>query len=395
MCAIAQSRAGNVAYMPHVLHEFLAANRADLIDRCRAKAARRLTPKADEAQLHHGISFFLDQLIRTLQVEQTAEPIESRKVPGPSNGGSSLSEIGVTAKLHGRELLRGGYTVDQVVHDYGDLCQAVTDLAFERNAAINVDEFRTLNRCLDDAIADAVMEFASQRDHVLAANSALALNERLGLLAHELRDLTHTATLAVSAIKLGNVGVTGATGAVLDRCLMGLGNLIDRSLADVRLTASAVQREVVSLVDFVAEIKASASLEADARTCTFTATDVEQGLAVDVDRAMLSSAVGSLLQNAFKFTRPRTEVSLNVRAAGDRITIDVADHCGGLPPGVRDTLFLPFVQHGDDRAGLGLGLAICQRSVEANNGVVSVRDVPGTGCVFTIDLPRHYSATPP
>jgi signal transduction histidine kinase len=378
-----------------VLHEFLAANRTDLIDRCRVKAARRLTPKAGEALLKHGISLFLDQLIATLQAEQTAEPTESRKVPGPSNGRSSLPEIGATARLHGRELLRGGYTVDQVVRDYGDLCQAVTDLAFERNAPIAVGEFRTLNRCLDDAIADAVTEFGSQRDSVVAAKNVLALNERFGSLAHELRDLIHSATLAVTAIKLGNVGLTGATGAVLDRSLTGLRNLIDRSLADVRPTANAVRSEVVSLVDFVAEIKGSASLEADARTCTFTAADVENGLAVDVDRDMLSSAVGSLLQNAFKFTRPRTEVSLNVCAAGNRVMIEVADHCGGLPPGAPDKMFLPFVQHGEDRAGLGLGLAICQRSVEANHGVVRVRDIPGTGCVFTIDLPRHFSPTQP
>jgi len=52
-------------------------------------------------------------------------------------------------------------------------------------------------------------------------------------------------------------------------------------------------------------------------------------------------------------------------------------------------MFLPFTQCGEDRSGLGLGLAICRRSVEANHGILGVRDVPGVGCVFTIDLPRH------
>ena len=79
-----------------------------------------------------------------------------------------------TATLHGRELLDGGYTIDQVVHDYGDLCQAITDLAFERNWPIQVDEFRTLNRCLDNGIADAVTEFTAQRDAAVAARSDLA-----------------------------------------------------------------------------------------------------------------------------------------------------------------------------------------------------------------------------
>ena len=104
---------------------------------------------------------------------------------------------------------------------------------------------------------------------------------------------------------------------------------------------------------------------------------------------MLFAAVGNLLQNAFKFTQHHTEVSLNLYAVAGRIRIDIEDHCGGLPQGFTEEVFLPFKQRGIDRSGLGLGLAICQRSVTANNGVLTVRDIPNTGCVFTIDLPRH------
>jgi signal transduction histidine kinase len=375
-----------------VLHEFLTTNKADLIERCRLKVAKRSAPKVAGKNLAHGIPRFLDQLIKTLEVEQTADPMRSRRVSGPAGGGA-VSEIATTAALHGRELSEQGFTVDQVVHDYGDLCQSITDLAVERGVPIEVGEFRTLNRCLDNGIADAVTEYAFQRNSLLESNSVKALNERLGSLAHELRNLLHTATLAVLAIKAGNVGAAGATGALLDRSLIGMRNLIDRSLADVRLTAGMPPRaRLISLADFVADVKISASLEAHDRDCEFTVGAVDTGLALDVDREMLLSAVGNLLQNAFKFTQHRTEVSLNAYAAADRIRIDVEDHCGGLPPGVAEDLFLPFKQSGEDRSGLGLGLAICRRSVEANNGVLSVRDVPGAGCVFTIELPRHVMA---
>jgi len=345
--------------------------------------------------LDHGIPRFLDQLIETLQIEQTSEPMQSRRISGPSGGGPVASEIAVTAALHGRELSERGFTVDQVVHDYGDLCQAITDLAAERDVKIEIDEFRTLNRCLDNGIADAVTEYVFQRESQLENRSVTALNEQLGFLAHELRNHLHTATLATMAIKSGNVGPTGATGAVLDRSLIGMRSLIDRSLAGVRLTAGMPSRaQLISLADFIADVKISASLEAQTRECQFVVGDVDRGLALDVDRELMMSAVGNLLQNAFKFTHRHTEVRLNAYAAADRIRIDVEDRCGGLPPGAAEEMFKPFKQNGNDRSGLGLGLAICRQGVEANGGILAVRDVPDFGCVFTIDLPRHLLSHP-
>ncbi len=374
-----------------MLHDFLSANRQNLIDRCQSKVALRDTPLAVDHSLQHGIPFFLDQLIKTLQMERAAEPMRSRKVSGPAGGGPPvLSEMGETAALHGRELLQRGFTVEQVVHDYGDLCQAVTDLAFELNVPIEIDEFRTMNRCLDNVIAVSVTEFIYQRDFVIADRHSQALNERLGFFAHELRNLIHTATLALTAIKGGKVGFAGATAGVLDRSLVGLRNLIDRSLSEVRMTAGMpVQHALFSLAEFIAELKLSAGLEAQLKQCTFTVSLVDARLAVDADRDLLFAAVGNLLQNAFKFTRPGTEVTLNAYAVADRILIEVEDHCGGLPPGSERSMFLPFVQGGLDRSGLGLGLSIAKRSVEANQGTLEVRDVPNSGCVFTLKLPRH------
>jgi len=163
-----------------MMHVFLANNRSELIERCRAKVAQRPAREATAKQLQNGVPLFLDQLIRTLQLEQTSEPMDSRRISGPSGGGASLSEIGEAAAQHGRELLKLGFSVDQVVHDYGDLCQAITDLAYERDAPFLIDEFRTLNRCLDNAIADAVTEFSYQRDFAVADRQAIEMNERLG-----------------------------------------------------------------------------------------------------------------------------------------------------------------------------------------------------------------------
>lgn len=374
-----------------VLHEFLTSNRTTLIERCRLKAAQRAHPDSIDNQSAHGIPRVIDQIIETLQVELTLDPIQSRRISGPAGGGSSVtSEIGSTARLHAHELLQHGYTVDRVVHDYGDLCQAITDLAVEDSVSINVDEFRTLNRCLDNAIADSVTEYANERDRLVADRATDASNERLGVFAHELRNLIATATHALSAIRTGQVGLSGSTAAVLHRSLISLHTMVDRTLEDVRLRApSSSPGRLIRLADFIAQIKLSAELEAQSRGCYLTVGPVDPRLAVDADPETLLSAVNNLLQNAFKFTRHGSQVSLNTYAGAERILIEVEDTCGGLPPGDPAHLFRPFTQGGEDRSGVGLGLSICRRSVEANHGVLSVRDVPGKGCVFTIELSRQ------
>ncbi|MFM9429033.1 hypothetical protein RCH10_005523 [Variovorax sp. GrIS 2.14] len=112
------------------MHRFLSNNRDDLVARCKAKVAERPQRAATEQQLAHGVPMFLDQLTRTLAAEEDDRPEMSVVISGPSGGDRlALSEIGVSATAHGKDLLQLGYTVDQVVHDYGDLCQAITDLS--------------------------------------------------------------------------------------------------------------------------------------------------------------------------------------------------------------------------------------------------------------------------
>src|SRR6185503_3251689 len=271
-----------------MLPEFLAKNRDTLISRCRSKVAMRRAPRAAEQELAYGIPLFLDQLITALRLEQAA---------GSKEDGPSSPEIGKAAAQHGNELLRRGFTVGQVGHDYGDLCQAITDVAVEQQADVPATEFRTLNRCLDNAIADAVTEFGRQRDEFTTDESARSTNERLGFLAHELRNLVHRAILAVATIKRGTVGLSGATGALLDRSLIGLRDLVDRTLVEVRHTRGIVERrERILVAEFIGEVQVATVLEAAARDLEFTVGPIEDGLAIEGDRQILASALANLLQ---------------------------------------------------------------------------------------------------
>jgi signal transduction histidine kinase len=372
-----------------MMHEFLFNNRDDLIARCKSKVALRPKREATDDQLKNGIPLFLDQLTRTLEAEQRNDDKSSLEISGSSGGDLlALSEVGVSAATHGKALLTLGYSVDQVVHDYGDLCQAITDLAFERDAPFSIDEYRTLNRCLDNAIADAVSAFSVQRDSRIAEKTSTDSNQRLGFLVHELRNSLNVAKLATQAMEMGGLTITGATGAVLKRSHASMQQLIDSSLADVRNLSDANNQSIFSLASFISEAQASANLEATSRGCSLAVAAVDPVLRIQANRDRLLGALANLLGNAFKFTQAHTQIALTAYLFENRILVDVEDCCGGLPEDYENKLFTPFVQIGDDKSGLGLGLAVARQSVEAFGGTLTVRNLPGHGCIFTISLPN-------
>jgi hypothetical protein len=210
-----------------MLHEFLTTNRQQIIGLCKDKVAKRFEPTESESSQNHGVPLFLEQLVETLRAEQTTHlrSDDSQPTPAPT-------EIGRAAAIHGAEMLRRGFSVDQVVHDYGDVCQSVTALAVEQNELISTDEFRTLNRCLDNAIADAVASFGSARQ-ISVDRQAEGSQQRLVDYSAEHRRLVDIARQAFTAIKTGTIGVSGATGQLLAHALDELSSLTDRALPEI------------------------------------------------------------------------------------------------------------------------------------------------------------------
>jgi signal transduction histidine kinase len=358
-----------------VLQDFLISHRGEILDRSRAKLSTRAVPTPTESELVDGLPLFLDQLVAILSTEKDARD------PGHRS-------VSASAGIHGGKLSRMGLTVGQVVQDYGSICQSVTELADERDLAITADEFHTFNRCLDDATAQAVTEYEHQRDRAIEGVGAA----HLGFLAHEMRNLLTTSMLTFDALSRGTVGIQGSTGALLGRSLRRMRALIDRTLAEVRLGAGTARPERVSVAELIEEIEIISTIEANDRAIQLSVDPGPQDVAVQADPQILVSVVANLVQNAFKFTRPRGHISVRAHATDQRVLIDVQDECGGLPPGKAEELFRPFEQRGADQTGLGLGLSISVKGVQASGGEIRVRDLPGSGCLFTVELPRAPAA---
>lgn len=355
-----------------MLQDFIAEHREEILARARLRVTRRHAPVATGVEVTQGLPVFLDQLRESLHRAAARQGVDH-------------SDIQRSASEHGDALFQRGATVAQVVHDYGDLCQVITGLAVETSAPIATEEFQTLNLCLDDAIAGAVGKFSQQRELTISDEGT----ERLGVLAHEMRNLVSVAMISFASIKKGTVAPAGSTAALHDRSLIRLNTLIDRSLASVRLDTGLQNLERVPVREIIEDVEVGASLLAQSHGLLFSVPSVDPTLVVLADRQVLAAAVANLVQNAFKFTLPGSTVRLGTSSTLGRVLIEVEDECGGLPEGEPKSLLRPFVQRGTDRTGLGLGLSICMQAAAAFGGELRVRDLPGKGCVFTLDLPRQ------
>ncbi|HET7503595.1 MAG TPA: HAMP domain-containing sensor histidine kinase [Kofleriaceae bacterium] len=327
-----------------------------------------MVPRPTPLELEHGIPLFLRELQQTLACEL-----------GQRTGAATA------AVQHGEDLLRSGFTIAQVVHDYGDACQTITELAIERNASITTAEFRALNNCLDNAIAEAVTAYARRHEIDVAAEVAHHANQHLGLIAQGLRGALTSALLAFEVLRTGAVGIQGSTGDVLGHSLVGLRDKLDRSLTEVRLTAGLARQETIAVARFLEDIEISAVVGARARKLRLTVTPIDPQVTIESDRQILSSIVSSLLQNAFAYTRPHSHVWLHTRATPDRVLFEIEDQCGGIPPDRCADLLDQYAEQGNDRTGLGLEL--CVRGVKLLRGSIRVCN-RNHGCMFTVDLPR-------
>ncbi|MDQ3232638.1 MAG: HAMP domain-containing histidine kinase, partial [Pseudobdellovibrionaceae bacterium] len=382
-----------------MLIDFLQKHEKEILALTEQKTRDLAGAGSSSKQLEQGLPIFYKQLMAVLQLEPDILPqtcLEKDKMAkaalegdepalAAASGRHREVELAKTAGLHGAELLRLGYTLSHVVHAYGSMCQAINEIAVAENFAISPDEFRSLNQCLDVAIAGAVTEFASKR----AAEISNREVEHLGFLAHELRNALNTVTMAFQLIEDGVVTPRGSTGQALKRGLVRLDDLIARSLTEVRLRVDPkVDIQSAHLLQLVDQIALTARIETKSRNQTLEIS-VSPDLEIEADQQLMHSALTNLIQNAIKFTRMGGRIQVRGDLGEEGIVIEVEDECGGLSPHAEAGLFKPFGQYSENRKGLGLGLTIVQRAIGLNHGTIECKNLPGKGCIFRMTVPHR------
>jgi signal transduction histidine kinase len=386
------------------LLEFLKTNQQAVQERIEEKSSALAGMRPASDALKSGLPVFFKQLLHVLEhaptevVHLTADRNGMVKAANDGDepaiaGGAGHAydfEVATSAGAYGKELQHLGYTLSHVVHSYGAICQAITEIAIEKKAAITTEEFRALNRCLDTAIAGAVTTFHAERAEDLSNRET----QHLGFLAHELRNALAIVKTSLHLIKSGTVGFGGSIGQVLDRALKRQQELIDRSLAEVRLRVDPkVHKVAAPFLLLIDQVIVTAETETRLKDQSLK-LDIEAGLEIEADQYLLFSAVSNLVQNAIKYSCAGGTIRLRAHEIGEQTIIEVEDECGGLHSTSPSDLFKPFEQQHQNRDGLGLGLTIAHRAIALNGGTIDVKNLPGHGCIFRITLPGISSRVP-
>jgi signal transduction histidine kinase len=349
------------------LAALLKVRRQELIDRWTSAVMRENSPEPlPRAALVDEMPRFIDDLLAALHPEA---------MPLPSTPQNALE--------HGSQRLQLGFNVREVVREYGILHRCIIQIANEAGLAITPREQSILATDLTDGIAAAVSQYVSERDGELRRQ----MSEHLGFIAHEVRNPLSSARMALGLLQRRELAGGGRVVDLLARTLKRTSEVIDNALNHATLSLGAEPRlEPLRVATVLNELVVDYAAEAEGKGIEIVVS-VPQELVLEGDRRLLHSAISNLLQNALKFSRPSSTIYVRGQSAEPGVAIEVEDACGGLPPGRAEELFMPLVRRGTDKTGFGLGLAIAQQAAEAHGGTLRVRDLPGQGCVFKLELP--------
>jgi signal transduction histidine kinase len=220
-------------------------------------------------------------------------------------------------------------------------------------------------------------QFAAIVSHELKAPLG-AVQQNLFALEHELQDM-----------------LTDEQASKMERMKSSIDNLLKLIHTWLRLISSDIgkireQFVPISIEDVITEAVESIEPHAVRKDITISTTVEAEIPPINGDVVTLREAIVNLLSNAIKYSRIETQIRVNTRTEGDEVVISVADRGVGIAE--ED---LPFI-FGDfyvgqsappSERGVGLGLAITRRIVEAHDGTISVESALEKGSTFIIRLP--------
>jgi PAS domain S-box-containing protein len=261
------------------------------------------------------------------------------------------------------------------------------------------EEIRQLNNSLNLKIADRTRALAEKVDALAQANTELqkldqTRAELVSLVSHQIRAPLTNMRGAVERMQNDCPAVNPTCRrmfAITEQQIARLDRLVQDVLNATRIEAGdfVIHKEPLSVLPVVRQVVDQVQVRLSNRT--FHTPDTPGLPLIYADRDRVAEVLANLLDNADKFSPSGQDIDLQVRADETEVTLSVRDRGPGLPPEALTRIFDKFyrVDSGDAQVvyGYGLGLYVCRRLVEAQNGRIWAENHPDGGALFSVAFP--------
>jgi signal transduction histidine kinase/purine-cytosine permease-like protein len=245
-------------------------------------------------------------------------------------------------------------------------------------------------------LISSLEQLGETRQELMQAERFAAIGQLTATVSHELRNPLGTLVSSISIIKRSLAGLDGKVGrelAKMDRSIRRCVAIIDE------LTEFSRERKVYARPIPIDRWLAAELAEWHPPQTVALRDDLAAGTATMIDPERFRQVLVNLLQNAQQAILGEAEdspgagvITVATRRLGDAVELTVTDTGPGLPIGARDKIFSPLFS--TKAFGVGLGLPLVKRIVEAHRGSIAVDSEIGAGTVVRIRLPACVQELP-
>jgi signal transduction histidine kinase len=307
----------------------------------------------------------------------------------------ALLAVGIGAPLSG--LLLGYAVARSMYQSMHQLSVRIRDAAGRLNSDLppvvveDLDDLPDLHRLMAGVVVEierVVQQLQQREREVLRAEQLAAVGQVAAGVAHELRNPLTSVKMLVQAGLEGDEpeGLPAEDLAIIEHEVRRMETCIQTFLDFARPPVSERHRR--DLLPVVRRALTLAEVRARRQQVTLSATLPPGPVDLDIDAAQVQQVLLNLLLNALDALPQGGTIRVEVwPATTEKPTVEVAvrDSGPGIAPRIRERLFEPFVS--SKETGLGLGLSISRRLIEAHGGTISGENAPGGGALFAFTLP--------
>ena len=270
----------------------------------------------------------------------------------------------------------------QIADDNGDYSGTLALVADITNRKEMENKLEKYSKNLEDIVEEKTKQLKEAQTQLVKSERLAAIGELAGMVGHDLRNPLSGIKNAAYYLQKKNMCQANRSKEmldVIDKCVNHSNKIINDLLEYSR--ELKLDKENSSLGELFSDALAMVNIPDTVKIKSF----YDSEYILNVDSEKMQRVFVNLIKNSIDAMPEGGEISITSKLANDFLELSFSDNGIGIPDEVMPKLFMPLFT--TKAQGMGFGLAICKRIIDAHEGKITVETVRGKGTIFKITLP--------